>query len=288
MPAGQEASLFWYFQVSGTSESNSPQHVSCSHIGGTKRSGPIRVGRLRPASLVGSLGKRSLNILRSLPAPMIQLAALIQVHSGGFVRRSFLSSAGGRRPRSWLRSNSLARCKLRRHNQSFQPTCIPWLRHSMQAAELKRWQAQQKGLSRQGSLVSFAKQSARGASRRKSNGTAGTWPSSSARRSSLACGRGEPPSALRASQSRGAVLHSWLGSRGKLASLRTSARHVHAPHRQCTSSRAGSAPGSQGVSARHSRRARCHGCSSSPGNLVAQPGAPADAQPSASLRAARG
>ena len=139
MPAGQEASLFWYFQVSGTSESNSPQHVSCSHIGGTKRSGPIRVGRLRPASLVGSLGKRSLNILRSLPAPMIQLAALIQVHSGGFVRRSFLSSAGGRRPRSWLRSNSLARCKLRRHNQSFQPTCIPWLRHSMQSAELKRW-----------------------------------------------------------------------------------------------------------------------------------------------------
>ena len=39
---------------------------------------------------------------------------------------------------------------------------------------------------------------------------------------------------------------------------------------------------------RHSRRARCHGCSSSPGNLVAQPGAPADVQPSASLRAARG
>ena len=139
MPAGQDASLFWYFQVRGTSERNSPQHVSCSHIGGTKRSGPIRVGRLRPASLVGSLGKRSLNILRSLPAPMIQLAALIQVHSGGFVRRSFLSSAGGRRPRSWLRSNSLARCKLRRHNQSFQPTCIPWLRHSMQAAELKRY-----------------------------------------------------------------------------------------------------------------------------------------------------
>ena len=146
MPAGQEASLFWYFQVSGTSESNSPQHVSCSHIGGTKRSGPIRVGRLRPASLVGSLGKRSLNILRSLPAPMIQLAALIQVHSGGFVRRSFLSSAGGRRPRSWLRSNSLARCKLRRHNQSFQPTCIPWLRHSMQSAELKRYACGPRGL----------------------------------------------------------------------------------------------------------------------------------------------
>ena len=101
MPAGQAASLFWYFQVSGTFESDSPQHVSCSHIGNNQRSGPIRVGRLRPASLVGSLGKRSLNILRSLPAPMIQLAAPIQVHSGGFVRRFILillvvaSRAGG-------------------------------------------------------------------------------------------------------------------------------------------------------------------------------------------------
>ena len=25
------------------------------------------------------------------------------------------------------------------HNQALQPTCIPWLRHSMQAAELGRW-----------------------------------------------------------------------------------------------------------------------------------------------------
>ena len=138
MPAGEAASLFWYFQVSGTSESNSSQHVSCSHIGGTKRTGPIRVGRLRPAGHVGSPRKCYLNTLRSSVAPMIQLAAPMQVYSGGFVQRSFLSSAGGRRPRSWLRSNSLARCKLRRHNQSFQPTCIPWLRHSMQAAELKR------------------------------------------------------------------------------------------------------------------------------------------------------
>jgi len=142
MPAGQAASLFWYFQVSGTSESNSPQHVSCSHIGGTKRCGPIRIGRLRPASLVGSLGKRSLHILRSLPAPMIQLAAPIQVYSGGFVRRFLLSSVSGRWLRNRLRSNSLARCKLRRHNQSFQPTCIPWLRHSMQSAELKRYAVQ--------------------------------------------------------------------------------------------------------------------------------------------------
>ena len=139
MPTGQAASLFWYFPVSGTFESDSPQHVSCSHIGGTIRTGPIRVGRLRPARLVGSLAKRGLNTLRSLPAPMIQPAAPMQVYSGGFVQRSFLSSAGGRRPCSWLRSNSLARCELQRHNQSFQPTCIPWLRHSMQSAELKRW-----------------------------------------------------------------------------------------------------------------------------------------------------
>ena len=139
MPAGQDASLFWYFQVRGTSERNSPQHVSCSHIGGTKRSGPIRVGRLRPASLVGSLGKRSLNILRSLPAPMIQLAAPIQVHSGGFVRRFFLSSVGGRRLRSWLRSNSPARCEQRRHNQALQPTCNPPLRSGLHPAELGRW-----------------------------------------------------------------------------------------------------------------------------------------------------
>ena len=138
MPAGQAASLFWYFQVSGTLESDSPQHVSCSHIGSNQRSGPIRVGRLRPASLVGSLGKRSLHILRSLPAPMIQLAAPRQFYSGGFAQRGFLIIAGGRRSGGWLRSNSLARYKLRRHNQSFQPTCIPWLRHSMQAAELKR------------------------------------------------------------------------------------------------------------------------------------------------------
>jgi len=93
---------------------------------------------LRPANLFGSLAKHGLNTLRSLPAPMIQLAAPRQVYSGGFVRRHFFSSVGGRRLRSWLRSNSPARCTLRRHNQSFQPTCIPWLRHSMQAAELKR------------------------------------------------------------------------------------------------------------------------------------------------------
>jgi len=139
MPAGQEASLFWYFQVSGTFESDSPQHVSCSHIGSNQRSGPIRVGHLRPASLVGSPVKRGLNTLRSLPAPMIQPAAPMQVYSGGFAQRGFLIIASGRQPRSWLRSNSLARCKLRRHNQSFQPTCIPWLRHSMQSAELRRW-----------------------------------------------------------------------------------------------------------------------------------------------------
>ena len=265
MPAGQAASLFLCFQGGGTHESNSPQQDSRRHIGSTERRGQFCLGQSRSVGFVRMAAKPSA-ITHHLPfVPMIQLTAPRQVHSGGFVRRSFLSSAGGRRPRSWLRSNSLARCKLRRHNQSFQPTCIPWLRHSMQAAELKRWQAQQKGLSRQGSLVSFAKQSARGASRRKSNGTAGTWPSSSARRSSLACGRGEPPSALRASQSRGAVLHSWLGSLGKLASLRTSARHVHAPHRQCTSSRAGSAPGSQGVSA-----------SSFSGAGACQPGAAAD------------
>ncbi len=138
MPAGQAASLFWYFQVIGTFESDSPQHVPCSHIGNIKRSGPICLGRLRPAGHVGSPRKCYLNILRSLPAPMIQPATPMQVYSGGFVQRSFLSSAGGRQPRSWLRSNSLARCELQRHNQSFQPTCIPWLRHSMQAAELKR------------------------------------------------------------------------------------------------------------------------------------------------------
>jgi len=39
---------------------------------------------------------------------------------------------------------------------------------------------------------------------------------------------------------------------------------------------------------RQSRRARRHEGSSSPGNLVAQPGAAADVQPFASLRAARG
>jgi len=142
MPAGQAASLFWYFQVSGTFESDSPQHVSCSHIGNNQRSGPIRVGRLRPASIVGSLGKRSLNILRSLPAPMIQLAAPIQVHSGGFVRRLFLSSVGGRRLRTWLRSNSPARCEQRRHNQALQPTCNPPLRSAPHAAELGRYAPQ--------------------------------------------------------------------------------------------------------------------------------------------------
>jgi hypothetical protein len=139
MPAGQAASFFWYFQVSGTFESDSPQHVSCSHIGNNKRSGPSRVGRLRPASLVGSLGKRSFNTLRSLPAPMIQFAAPIQVYSGGFVRRLFLSPVSGRWRRNRFRSNSPARWEQRRHNQSFQPTCTPWLRHSMQSAELKRW-----------------------------------------------------------------------------------------------------------------------------------------------------
>ena len=139
MPAGQDASLFWYFQVSGTLESDSSQHVSCSHIGNNKRSGPSRVGRLRPASLVGSLGKRSFNTLRSLPAPMIQFAAPIQVYSGGFVRRLFLSPVSGRWRRNRFRSNSPARWEQRRHNQSFQPTCTPWLRHSMQSAELKRW-----------------------------------------------------------------------------------------------------------------------------------------------------
>ena len=139
MPAGQAASLFWYFQVSGTLESDSPQHVPCSHIGNNKRSGPIRVGRLHPAGHVGSPAKRRLNTLRSLPAPMIQVAAPRQFYSGGFAQRGFLIIAGGRRSGGWLRSNSLARCELRRHNQSFQPTCIPWLRHSMQSAELKRW-----------------------------------------------------------------------------------------------------------------------------------------------------
>ena len=138
MPTGQAASLFWYFPVSGTFESDSPQHVSCSHIGGTIRTGPIRVGRLRPARLVGSLAKRGLNTLRSLPAPMIQPAAPMQVYSGGFVQRSFLSSAGGRRLRSWLRSNSPARREQRRHNQALQPTCNPPLRSGLHAAELGR------------------------------------------------------------------------------------------------------------------------------------------------------
>jgi len=139
MPTGQAASLFWYFQVSGTFESDSPQHVPCSHIGNIKRSGPIRLGRLRPAGHVGSPRKCYLNTLRSVSAPMIQFAAPRKFYSGGFAQRSFLSSVGGRRRRRGLRSNSLARCELRRHNQSFQPTCIPWLRHSMQSAELKRY-----------------------------------------------------------------------------------------------------------------------------------------------------
>ena len=90
MPAGQAASLFWYFQVSGTLESDSPQHVPCSHIGNNKRSGPIRVGRLHPAGHVGSPAKRRLNTLRSLPAPMIQVAAPRQFYSGGFAQRGFL------------------------------------------------------------------------------------------------------------------------------------------------------------------------------------------------------
>jgi hypothetical protein len=139
MPAGQDASLFWYFQVRGTSERNSPQHVSCSHIGGTKRSGPIRVGRLRPANLVGSLAKHGLNTLRSLPAPMIQPATPMQVYSGGFVQRSFLSSVGGRRRRSRLRSNSLARCKLWRHNHRFHPTALSPLRVVRAAGEPERY-----------------------------------------------------------------------------------------------------------------------------------------------------
>jgi len=29
-------------------------------------------------------------------------------------------------------------------NQALQPTCIPWLRHSMQAAELGRWASKAK------------------------------------------------------------------------------------------------------------------------------------------------
>ena len=139
MPAGQAASLFWYFQVRVTSESNSPQHVLCSHIGGTKRTGPIRVGRLRPAGHVGSPRKCYLNTLRSVSARMIQFAAPIQVYSGGFVRRLFLSSVGGRRLRSWLRSNSPARCEQRRHNQALQPTCNPPLRSGLHAAELGRY-----------------------------------------------------------------------------------------------------------------------------------------------------
>ena len=139
MPAGQEASLFWYFQVSGTFESDSPQHVPCSHIGNIKLSGPIRLGRLRPAGHVGSPRKCYLNTLRSVSAPMIQFAASIQVYSGGFVRRFFLSPAGGRRRRSWLRSNSPARCEQRRHNQALQPTCNPPLRSGLHAAELGRW-----------------------------------------------------------------------------------------------------------------------------------------------------
>jgi len=74
-------------------------------------------------------------ITHHLPfVPMIQLTAPRQVYSGGFVQRSFLSSAGGRRRRSWLRSNSLARCELRRHNQALKPTFLSLLRSARNAA----------------------------------------------------------------------------------------------------------------------------------------------------------